>query len=495
MREVEQYRIFEVEVEAGQQGKDIVAVFTNGEDKKQVSGFWKDKGLYAIRFMPQTPGKWQYEIHGGKEAEQGEFLCVPAREENHGMVTAAGFGFCYSDRSRFLPFGTTCYAWVHQGRDTIEQTLETLKNAPFNKVRMCVFPKDMIYNQNEPECFPFRRTENGTWDVSDPDPEFWKHLEDCIIQLDMLGIEADLILFHPYDRWGFSTMSREDCLAYLEYCVSRLSAFKNIWWSLANEYDLMEKEEADWEVFAEAISKNDIYHHLMSIHHCLGMYPKREWMTHCSVQTQAPQKSLALRYQYGIPVVIDECGYEGDIEFAWGNLSPFEMVHRIWTAVARGGYATHGETYFKENEVLWWAKGGRLYGESTERIRFLKNILEECDGEMEPVVELGSSDPNGREQEQDNPFAKALMRLPEEERNEYVMGLIPQVIGNGRYRLQYLGRTCPAWLDLELKEGEYRIEVIDIWEMTRRTAYEKASGRVRVPLPAKEGMAVFSERI
>ncbi|GAI29095.1 unnamed protein product, partial [marine sediment metagenome] len=34
-----------------------------------------------------------------------------------------------------------------------EQTLATLKDAPFNKMRMCVFPKSYSYNKNEPEFY------------------------------------------------------------------------------------------------------------------------------------------------------------------------------------------------------------------------------------------------------------------------------------------------------------------------------------------------------
>jgi hypothetical protein len=38
---------------------------------------------------------------------------------------------------------------------------------------------------------------------------FFSHLEHRIADLRALGIEADLILFHPYDRWGYATMPAE----------------------------------------------------------------------------------------------------------------------------------------------------------------------------------------------------------------------------------------------------------------------------------------------
>ncbi len=83
-----------------------------------------------------------------------------------------------------------------------------------------------------------------------PNPAFFRHVEKCPA-LRERGIEADLILWHPYDRWGFSRMTREQDLFYLRYVVSRFSAFRHVWWSLANEYDLMpQKSIEDWECLA-----------------------------------------------------------------------------------------------------------------------------------------------------------------------------------------------------------------------------------------------------
>ncbi|MCA5963836.1 hypothetical protein LC724_30520 [Blautia sp. RD014234] len=66
--------------------------------------------------------------------------------------------------------------------------------------------------------------------------------------------------------------------------------------------------------------------------------------------------------RYGKPVIYDEMGYEGNLQQNWGNLSAFEVVNRFWCVYTQGAYASHGETYYAEHEVLWWAKGGRLKG-------------------------------------------------------------------------------------------------------------------------------------
>ena len=70
-----------------------------------------------------------------------------------------GFSFRHADGTRCLPLGTTCYAWTHQGDELEETTLQTLAGAPWTKVRMCVFPKSMVYNENEPPRYPFEFTE------------------------------------------------------------------------------------------------------------------------------------------------------------------------------------------------------------------------------------------------------------------------------------------------------------------------------------------------
>lgn len=495
MEKIRKHHIFEIVFTTT---KKMKGYFFQDDTKKRrmVGGFRKGENETALRFMPNAEGIWNYEIYDQDiKVREGRFLCIEAEENNHGMVKKKGYDFCYEDGVRFLPFGTTCYAWVHQKKDVIEQTLISLSKSPFNKVRMLLFPKDMIYNQNEPEYFPFEKDENG-WNVEKPVYAFWENLENCIAGLDSLGIEADLILFHPYDRWGFADLTREQSLAYVEYVMNRLGAYKNIWWSLANEYDLVgSKEQEDWEEIGNFLMGHDPYGHLRSIHHCINIYPKSSWMTHVSAQTPNGEKAFAYRYIYELPVLNDECGYEGNIEFGWGNLSAKEMVHRIWMTVIRGGYATHGETFFREDEVLWWAKGGTLYGESPARIAFFREVLESLNGVLEPEIGFDATDPNGREEAAESPFAKAMMKLPEEQRNDQIMQLLPFVISNENHRLQYLGKACQAWLNMFLPEGDYKIEVIDTWEMTRKTVSECANGNIRIELPGKEGMAVLATRI
>lgn len=495
METIRQYRILEMSFPTRER---VCGTFwIEGTDKKtEIEGFLRGADETGLRFLPDTVGTWNYRVCAKEQVlAEGSFCCAEPEPDNHGMVRADGCAFCYADGTRYLPFGTTCYAWIHQTEELRKQTLESLSRHCFNKVRMLVFPKDMIYNQNEPELFPFEKTADG-WAADRPVFAFWERLEEAIAALDALGIEADLILFHPYDRWGFAGLSREQSVAYVTYAINRLAAHKNVWWSLANEYDLVgSKEQEDWDELGALIAARDPYGHLRSIHHCLNIYPKREWMTHVSAQTQQVEKALEYRMAYKLPVLIDECGYEGNIAFAWGNLSAPALVHHVWTTVIRGGYATHGETFYNEDEVLWWSKGGILRGESPARIAFLRELLESLGETLEPACDFAASDPNGRREAEESPFAKAMMRLPERQRNEQIMLLLPPVLYGRKHVLQYLGRACQAWLDMQLPEGDYRIEVIDTWEMTRRTVCACAQKNVHIPLPGREQMAVLATRV
>lgn len=499
MVKIEKYDVFELKIENVNETQLIVqcAVFKKNNKCITVSAFRNGIHSYMLRFMPEEEGIWSYHVAMANCEMQGEFECVKNTGVNHGRVVVNGYHFRYEDGERYIPFGTTAYAWIHQPAALQEQTLETLAGSSFNKVRMMVFPKSMPYNKNDPDCYPFLKNENSAWDVSNPDPIFWENLDCKIKSLMELGIEVDLILFHPYDRWGFSTLSQQESLIYLEYCINRLSAYRNIWWSLANEYELLySKSSQDWDTYGEILLNKDIYGHLRSVHNIFEPYPKKRWLTHCSIQSMEINKIPIWQQEYELPVLIDECGYEGDLPYGWGSLTAFEMVHRFWWTACRGGFCTHGETYHREDEVLWWAKGGQLYGESEKRIAFLKHILHSLEGEWK-MLQYKGINPNLDENDEKGMsekrmFLQALGKASKEERERFVVAIAPMKIEGDGYSLEYFGRMRPRYIDLLLGEKkEYQVEILDIWDMTRHVAADKATGAVRIQLPAKEGTALL----
>ena len=310
------------------------------------------------------------------------------------------------------------------------------------------------------------------WDFTRFNPAHFRRLERCIRALGEMGIQADLILFHPYDRWGFSCMPREADDLYVRYVTARFSAFHNVWWSLANEYDLMkEKTTADWERLAQWICRCDPYGHLRSIHHCFQFYDfHRSWVTHCSIQRTHLYLSAELvntwREQYRKPVVLDEIAYEGNIQYGWGNLTGEEMTRRFWEGALRGGHPGHGETFLHPEGVLWWSHGGTLHGDSPARIAFLRSIL--------------SRVPGG-----------ALQPCPRCAWDEVCA--CPSAAGReDSLYLYYYSFMRPSFRDFSLP-GTYRVFVIDTWNMRmeERGIMEKT---FRVSLPGRPYMAILLER-
>jgi len=202
---VAKWDFFEASFEGPKDGNPFIdveleAIFTQKSREVRVPGFYDGDGVYRIRFMPDTEGEWSFRTRSKTKAldgKTGSFVAGPAGAGNHGPVHVRNtFHFGHADGTPFLSFGTTCYAWTHQPLDQQAQTLETLKEARFNKMRMCVFPKDYPYNTNEPLFDVYQRGADGKLDFDRPNPEAFRHFETQVGALRDLGIEADIIVFH-----------------------------------------------------------------------------------------------------------------------------------------------------------------------------------------------------------------------------------------------------------------------------------------------------------
>lgn len=459
---VERWGLFEVAIEKvpvrGNPFTDVSVTARFEQDGRtfEVEGFYDGDGVYRIRFMPDQVGRWSYVTQSAESAldgRRGQFTCVEPASGNHGPVGVRNtWHFAYADGTPYFQVGTTCYAWAHQGDQMEAQTLKTLAASPFNKLRMCVFPKSYTYNKNEPEHYPYEGKPLKDWDFSRFNPAFFRHFETRVGQLCDLGIEADLILFHPYDRWNFTQMDEASDERYLRYVVARLGAYRNVWWSFANEYDLMKsKTMADWDRFFQIVQKYDPYQRLRGIHNCRGFYDHtKPWVTHASIQSSELARGREWRDQYRKPIVFDECKYEGNVPMGWGNLSAREMVHRFWLGTIGGCYVGHGETYKHPQDILWWSKGGVLYGQSPSRIAFMADII----GPASFHEMIPSQLPSG-----DLLLAKA-----------------------GRLYLIYIIRS--GKIDLSLAGSRrYKVDLIDTWNMTQTSLGSAEPGTFNMEVP------------
>jgi hypothetical protein len=492
---VSKWDIFEIALDGPSTGNpftevDLTATFALGHRTVEVDGFYDGAGKYRIRFMPDAEGEWSYSSHSNAPAlngQTGKFRCGPATQGAHGPVGVHNtHHFAYADGTPYFPFGTTCYAWVHQTEDLQRLTLDVLRSAPFNKVRMCVLPKSYEYNHKEPEWYPFERSAAGMHDFMRPNPAFFRHLEERIADLAKLGIEADLILFHPYDSWGYAAMPAEADDRYVCYVLARMSAYRNIWWSMANEYDLMKaKTVGDFDRLFHIVEQHDPVGHLRSIHHSGPMYDySRPWVTHASLQTHDFDAAPGWLKAWQKPVVYDEVMYEGNLNRRWGNLSGEEMTRRFWLGVVSGCYVTHGETYLDTEQipeesaspVLMWSQGGKLSGTSPARIAFLRKLVEE--------TALIAGKPASRS------------GLDAGSAQYYLNATSYGATGKDAQQiLYYMDFHQPIYYEFPLPEGSFSAELIDPWEMTIKALAGRFSGKSRVKLSGKPYQAVRFKRI
>jgi len=460
--QVEKWDIFELDLKGPQEGNPYLdiklsAVFLKGNREVKMDGFYDGQGQYIIRFSPDERGVWTYKTQSNiphLSGKTGSFTCTTPTGNNHGPLKIVNTYYLqYADGTPFYAVGTTCYQWTSVSQDLQNMTLKTLAQSPFNKIRMCVFPKHYNWNHSEPWGFPYAR-KGQVNDYTQPNYEFFRNFDKRVSQLKDLGIQADVILFHSYDRWGYAKMGQENDDRYVKYMIARIGAYRNVWWSLANEWDLMlnrkHKTEADFDRFFQILTKNDPYQRFRGIHNWYNTEDhfynhNKPGVTHASIQSSRFFQGLEWRKRYAKLLLWDEVRYEGNVPTGWGNLSPEMMTAHFWMGGLTGGYVTHGECYRKvkdkSDDVLWWGKGGKLKGKSPARIAFFREIMENA-----PITEM----------------VPTMIKMGEGKSNESVCFVLAKP---GHIYLGYtLNKGRPIRFNLT-GDTDYKIELIDTWNM------------------------------
>lgn len=405
--QVEQWDIFERSVKASSLPEnpffdlDLTAHFTCDGETVQVSGFYDGDNRCLVRFMPHRTGTWHYVTESGTPAldrVSGSFECVGPSRDNHGPVRAVGTHFEYADGTPFFVLGTTAYTWTYQPDELAMQSLDSFSRHGFNKIRMLFFPKqygrpeDPFHINYSPDELPYEG-EPGALNLKRPNPAYYRLWERRLRQLMQRGIEADVILFHVYDGglWGIAEgLGPEEEMRFLHYITARLAPFRNVWWSLANEYDLFgisipfsdvhRYRKKEWNALGQALAAADPYDHLRSVHNWTWgpIFPNTPWLTHVSYQhPNTYAKAIELREEYKKPVINDEYQYEGNMPNDFGNCSGELEVKRHWMLTMAGAYGTHGEMYMwdDQREHIFWSTGGELQGDSPPRLAYLKELM------------------------------------------------------------------------------------------------------------------------
>lgn len=150
---VNRWGVFEVSLNGTDEGNPFVeqtltGIFTSKDESVCVNGFYDGDGVYRIRFMPSYEGEYSFVLHATftKQVFSGTFVVDPPKANNHGPVHVHDtYHFSYADETPYISIGTTAYVWHLQNEQTKEQTLKTLQDSAFNKLRFCIFPKHYVW--------------------------------------------------------------------------------------------------------------------------------------------------------------------------------------------------------------------------------------------------------------------------------------------------------------------------------------------------------------
>ena len=188
---VEKWDLFELNLIGPHEGNPYLdiglsAVFRKGHREVNAAGFYDGQGRYVVRFSPDEQGEWTYQTQSSApqlSGKTGRFTCTAPTGNNHGPLKIVNTYYLqYADGTPFYAVGTTCYQWTSVSQDLQDVTLKTLARSPFNKIRMCVFPKHYNWNRSEPYTYPYACTnpygrDAQTNDYTRPNYEFFRNFD------------------------------------------------------------------------------------------------------------------------------------------------------------------------------------------------------------------------------------------------------------------------------------------------------------------------------
>jgi len=358
-----------------------------------------DAGRHLLRFMPGLEGEWHLEVAG----EAHTFACTPAT--TRGPVRRVATGLRWADGTPYHPLTTT---WFASSTDSWPEAHRALAASPFTRVRLRAHPGSL------------------------------PHLDAQVRDLLAVDVGAEILI------------SSTDA-SFVRELVSRLAAYRNVTWCLDTADDV--------RALAELIAEHDSSQHLIS---ALGTVdPGVPWLSHLSVPLESLRGVSALRRDFGKPVHVDACGYEGNGSTPETSLTGQEMLTRIWEGTVRGAHVTHGEWYVDTDGDPWSGGGERPTGVVAQRLRLLREVLDELPDGVEPIDDYRDA---------------------------------PTLAVPGSYYLQYLGEHRFPERTFSLPAGTYQVEVLDVWNHSVRRTHETVSDTLTVRLPGTQYQAIQIRR-
>lgn len=476
-----------------------------GEPACTVHGFWDGDGkgratgnVFKVRFCPTAPGKWLLAEVRSNAAElagqhQGDWVTAVVSTRPGFWIpdpeTPGQRWYKRSDGSHPYIFGNTHYTFLSGRTDrgpnasTIEADIRG--NARFfKKLRFSLFGGRYVHPTDKPFLDDAGKpTDDGDFSHR-PNPAWFHRRADVAVRTALeVDLIADLILNGPDTRESRSALRARrnggDPAPFLRYVAARYGSYPNVWFCLANEWDIKNPRYTPDQIAAAGTTLRKLlpYPTPISVHGRPANWNGRlntrpPWHDHVSLQGKIRTLArsadfIARNHVRGgrCPVVNDELGYEGRGD----RFSRDDVLEGHLGAFLGGGYGTTGWKPASKKGHYFWGAFEAAEHTAAKHLAWLRAAIDKRVAlwRMAPVEVSSLFDGAGKD-------ARA-MAWPGRE----------IVLGTNAAREGIVAKLPP---------GRWRAQRFDVVAMKRDVLAEAATGRLRFDVPASRAVAVHFEK-
>ncbi len=298
-------------------------------------GYWDGGARMVIRFTPTEAGEWVFRVSSNIPGFDGKLgkLTATASSSPGFIRPANGRHWATSeDVQPHLWMGDTSYRFATMDRKLFEAVVDARAAQKFNHLRGLVLGWDA-------KAFAAS---------GQPDPAYFRELDQRIAYLNGKGIVADLVLAADGGQLLKLFPEREQRERYIRYLAARYAPM-NITWQGVQEYE--ECGAGSRGLLKEIgllLKRWDPYDHPRSTHTTSTSSPLLPdgWMTHLVYQTSDDQIGAIEHQLYAVQQVNAEFAYEdsGAGKSHGHHVAADVFRKRLWNQTMNGMYPTFGNT-------------------------------------------------------------------------------------------------------------------------------------------------------
>ncbi|MGI8988842.1 MAG: DUF5060 domain-containing protein [Bryobacteraceae bacterium] len=298
--------------------------------------FWDGGAKLTIRFSPIEAGAWDYRLTSNIESwngKEGHFTATPS--DAPGFVQPANVHhFSYTENNK-------PHLWCGDivpplDRERFEQFVTARVQEKVNHLRITLDPTKF-------------------------DPAYYRDLDQRVLFINRKGVTTDIMLAGGNNQLTKAFPEREQRERYVQYIVSRYSAF-NITWQGVESFETYDSGRELLKEIGTYLKNMDPYGHPRSTGALTTSAPLIDdgWMTYLTYRSSDDQVGAIEHQLYGMPAIND---------FGGGNDDAARK--RLWNATMNGQYPAatgprmkawfdfFSDTRYWELEPFFDVEGGR----------------------------------------------------------------------------------------------------------------------------------------